>query len=902
MPLTSGARLGPYEVTAQIGAGGMGEVYKARDTRLARTVAIKVLPKDVAGDPDLQARFEREARAVAALDHPYICGIYDVGSVDGTHYLVMPYLEGQTLAACLEKGPLPLDHALKIATEIADALDKAHRQGIVHRDLKPANIMLTKAGSKLLDFGLAKLRATAGPISMSGMTRLATSPPGTAHGTILGTVQYMAPEQVEGREADARSDIWALGVVIYEMATGTRPFEGTSAASLIGAILKDVPLPLSARQPLTPAALDHLVERCLDKDQDERWQSAGDVKRELTWIARAQADRGFPPSGQTAAYSARHSPAVAIGLAIAMTAGVLAGGLGWRYFSVENATSSETLRFEVLPPHDTTWSPSPVASTAQLALSADGTRLAFVAARLGEPSRIWIRPLDSVAAQAVPGTEGASFPFWSPDGRFIAFFAAGKLKKVDVALGTPQEVCDAPAGRGGAWSSTGVIVFGQSISPLSQVSADGGPVTPATAFDPAQDPAWHYWPQFLPDGRRFLFLQRSVMPEHQGIYIGSLDSFQTTRLIAADVRAVFAFGHLMYLRDGLLFAQALDELTLQLTGEPVRVADRVGYYAAAFGYAAFDASSQGVVAFGPALRTARVLQTFDREGKALGRSFEGPFTSPRLSPDQRMVAISARDDQSNYSDIWVVELARGSPSRVTGPSESNNHFPAWTPDGQRVLFSSSREPTSAGANAIYQRNVSGVGTDEPLDPSSPVRGFPDDVSPDGEFVLFHTLTQRGYDIGSVSLVSGGKSSEFLSTPSSEVQARFSPDRRWVAYASDETGRFEVHVRSFPSAMERTAVSVDGGMQPEWRRDGKELFYLSADRKIMAVPIATDGKQIVAGPPATLFNVDVVEPIAPYPSDYTISADGQRFVVTSAAEVPTPQTLTVIFNWTDAPPK
>jgi Tol biopolymer transport system component len=681
------------------------------------------------------------------------------------------------------------------------------------------------------------------------------------------------------------------------MVTGTRPFDGETPASVIGAILKDTPAPLSSRQPLAPAPLDHVVERCLSKDPDGRWQNAGDVARELHWVARLLTDpNGGALSDAARSRHTRPSLGVAVGLALALLAAAVTGALvSRRFFTADPLPTRNNLRFEVMPPPDATWSPSPTALTAQLALSPDGSRLAFVAARRGEPSRLWIRPLDRVESQAVPGTEGASFPFWSPDGRFVAFFAAGKLKKVDVALGTPQTLAEVAAGRGGAWSPSGVIVFGQSTQPLSQVTADGGPVTPATTFDPAQDAVWHYWPRFLPDGRRFLFLQRSVKPEYQGIYVGSLDSPETTRLVGADVRGLFAAGHLLFVKDGLLFAQVLDEQSLRLSGEPVRIADGVGFYAAAFGYAAIDISSNGVLAFGPALRTSSLVQTFDREGKARGPTVAGSFTSPRLARDQRTVAVSAREGAAN-ADIWLIDLVRGIPSRVTSHSETD-YFPAWMPDGRQLLFASSRAPSRSGANAIYRTAVSGDGTESPLAPGSPVRGFPNDVSLDGQFVLFHGLTQRGYDLGGVSLVSGEPPIDFLSTPFNEVQGRFSPDGRWVAYASDESGRFEVYVRAWPSAAERVPVSAGGGMEPEWRRDGKELFYLSADRKIMSVPIEIDGKAIVAGTPQALFSVDVAEPVGPYSTRYAVSADGQQFVVTVNAPLPAPQTLTVFSDWT-----
>jgi len=889
-----GHRLGAYQIVSLLGAGGMGEVYRARDTRLDRTVALKVMPADLAADPQFRARFDREARSISQLSHPHICALYDVGEAEGTAFLVMELLQGETLADRLTRGALPLKDAVKIAVEIADALAAAHRQGIVHRDLKPANIMLTKTGAKLLDFGLAKPFSPVMSLTVSS-TQDTVSPHLTRAGSIVGTLHYMAPEQVEGREADARSDIWALGVVMYEMITGTRPFQGASAASLIGAILKESPVAIGARQPLTPAALDDLAEHCLSKDADERWQNVSDVKHDLTSIARTLANPGsLAPTGRSVQPSGRRWLHAAFVSGVALAAAVL-GGLASRRYP-DTQTHLRPVRFEVVPSTGTALSPSPTASTAQVAVSADGRRLAFVAGKTGEPSRVWIRALDYVDAQPLPGTEGASFPFWSPDGRFVGYFAAGKLKKVDVTTGTSQVLCDVPAGRGGTWSPTGVIVFGQSASALSQVSASGGVVTPATSFEPAQEVAWHYWPQFLPDGRRFLFLQRSAKPEQQGIYVGSLDSAQSTRLVSANVRGVFASGHLLFVRDGLLLAQALDSEMVHLTGEPVQVANRVGYYASAFGYAAIDAAAD-VIAFGPALLTSKQLQSFDREGNPVGRTFEGTFTSPRLAPDQNRVAFAARDAETANWDVWLIDLARGFLSRVTSDPETD-WFPAFSPDGTRVLFASTRTPTNAGTNTIYRRNVSGTGNDESLTPSSPVRGFPDDVSLDGQFVLFHNLTRRGYDIGWTSVVGGEQQLDFIASPFNEVQARFSPDGRWVAYASDESGRFEVYLRPFPSGTDRISVSTDGGMQPEWRRDGRELFYLSAGRTIMSVSIKT-GEPISVGTPHALFGVDVVEPIAPYPNDYAPSHDGQRFMVSSAAKIATPQTLTVLYNWTAA---
>jgi eukaryotic-like serine/threonine-protein kinase len=517
--LNPGVRLGPYEVVSALGAGGMGEVYKAHDTRLDRAVAVKVLPSDVAGDADSRARFEREARAVAALDHPHICGIYDVGSVDGTHYLVMPHLEGQTLAARLERGPLPLDQALKIAAEMADALDKAHRQGIVHRDLKPANIMLTKAGPKLLDFGLAKLRPSPGPVSLSEMTRTVPAAPETARGAILGTLHYMAPEQLEGREADARSDIWGLGAVLYEMATGVRPFAGDTPASVIGAILRDTPPAVSTRQRLAPRMLDHLVNRCLAKDPDERWQSIGDVGGMLESIAAHQ-PANVDPRARRSVWRERSAW-------IAATILLLIGLAFVTRWARPVVPPTDIVRLSVNPPESASFTLNVNATVPipQFALSANGRSLAFVAARSALRPTLWLRHLEDVEARSLAGTEDAQDPFWSPDGRWIGFFdGQGTLKRVAVSGGAVQTVTRGTLDpRGASWGPDDTILFGTGYGAVYRVAAAGGTPQPVTRLDSSKGEGSHRWPLFLPDGRHFLFLVRSGLAEHRGVYVGALD-------------------------------------------------------------------------------------------------------------------------------------------------------------------------------------------------------------------------------------------------------------------------------------------------------------------------------------------------------------------------------------------
>ena len=889
MPLTPGTRLGSFLIEALLGAGGMGEVYKAKDTRLDRTVAIKILPS---ADPDLKARFEREAKAIAGLQHQHICTLYDVGHEGSTDYLVLEYLVGETLADRLVRGPLKLEDALKMAIEVADALDKAHLAGIVHRDLKPGNIMVTKGGVKLLDFGLAKLRPST--LAVSGLSIAATAPnPVTSEGTILGTLQYMAPEQVEGRETDTRTDLFAFGCVLYEMLTARKAFEGQSPASLIAAILEREPTPVATLQPLAPPLADAVVRKCLAKNPGDRWQSAADLATALRWAV----------DGGKASVPAPPQPAwrrmYVVGGLAALAGAALATGVlfGWRYASSRTAPAP-TVRFEVLPPAGVTLRPSPVASAAQLALSPDGRHLAFIAATRGGASQIWVRPLDSVLAQPLAGTEGASFPFWSHDGRFIAFFAAGKLKRVDITGGTPQTLADAPAGRGGTWNLEDVILFsGQSSSPISRISASGGTVTPVTTLDAAQEVITQYWPQFLPDGRHFLYYQRSAKAEHQGTYVTALDSSQSTRVLESGGRAVYASGRLLFVRDGILFAQAFDDRALRTSGEPIRVADGIGYWAGAFAYSAVTASSAGVVAHGPSVMFTTSLRWHDRAGATIGpptpaRAYRGP----RLSPDQTSVMVAIHDAATAPSDLWLLSLARGTTSRVTS-DPSSDWFPVWSHDGSGVFFGSAR----VGSTTIFQK--AGVSPEVVFADSllvGSVATYPNDVSQDGGLLLYQQTTSRGYDLGVIPLSGDRKPSAFVTGMSNEVQGRFSPNHRWIAYASDESGRFEVYVRPFPTESTRsTTISLAGGMQPEWQHDGKELFYISADGKLTAVPVVTDQATFAAGTPHALFDVEVPEPTAPYPTDYAVSADGQRFLVNTVVDQPTRPALTVILNWTAA---
>ncbi|HEY3204694.1 MAG TPA: protein kinase [Thermoanaerobaculia bacterium] len=886
MALSAGARLGPYEIQSPLGAGGMGEVYRARDTRLERTVAVKVLPQRLSSSPEIRQRFEREAKTISQLSHPHICALYDVGREGETEYLVMEYLEGETLSERLVKGPLPLEQTLRYGVEIADALDKAHRQAIVHRDLKPGNVMLTKSGVKLLDFGLAKAIAPAG----LPLTSLPTeASPVTQAGTILGTFQYMAPEQLEGKEADARTDIFAFGATLYEMATGKKAFSGATQASLISAILRDDPQPISRIHTMSPPALDRVVKTCLAKDPEDRWQSAADIKRELGWVAEGS-EAGTPAAAPAARRDReRVAWAVSVILLLALL-GSLAALL--RIGRPEPAAAPVT-RFSILPPGKSTFTAPGESASSQPALSPDGRSLAFVAYAGGGRHLVWVRPLDSLAAQALDGTEDGSYPFWSPDGRFLGFFSHGKLKRIALSGGPPQTLCDASAGRGAAWSRDGVIIFTPTqAEALYRIPAGGGAVTPATTLDSSRQESSHRWPSFLPDGRRFLYWTRSRKAPNIGIRVGSLDSKEVTSLLAADGMAAYARpGHLLFVRQGALLAQSFDHRSLKLEGEPLRVAEPLGYGNPP-GYATFSVADSGVLAYVPGVSPNRELIWFDRGGKMLGSVGEpGIYVSPALSPDERRIAVGVRDLRAASADIWLFDLARGIRSRFTF-DPANETIARWSPDGSRIVFTSNRE----GFADFYEKSSTGAGEEKPVFRSDQDK-FLTDWSQDGRFLAYHTPGPKtGWDVWVLPLSGDRKPIPFVQTEFTEAQGQFSPDGKWLAYASDESGIFEVYVRSFPAPGGKWQVSTSGGTQPQWRRDGRELFYLSEDGGLMAVEVKADST-FEASAPRPLFHARFPTAAAPFGRTYSVRSDGQRFLVTRLMEEDRAIPITVVLNWT-----
>ncbi|MDQ6799277.1 MAG: protein kinase [Acidobacteriota bacterium] len=865
MSLVPGTRLGPYEVIAPIGAGGMGEVWRGRDTRLDRSVAIKILPAELADNAQFKLRFEREAKTISQLNHPNICTLYDVGE----NYLVMELLEGESLAERLARGALPLDQVIRYGIEIAEALEKAHKAGVVHRDLKPGNIMITKSGAKLLDFGLAKEAAAI--FAGDGSTQMR---PLTADGVIVGTLNYMAPEQLEGRTVDARSDIFALGAVLYEMAAGKRAFEGSSKASLIASILTAGPPSITAIQPMTPALLDRVVRTCLQKDPDHRWQSAQDVATALRWIAESA-----PPASPR---RTRILPwAIAALLAVVCAVMVLRPR--------PRAAEVRLSRFVIDPPPNAGFNFSG-RDAGPVVVSPDGSRIAFVATTSDGAKQLWVRNIDSVAAQALAGTVGASYPFWSADGENLGFFADGKLKRVSATGGAVTALCDAPSGRGGAWNREGTILFSPSqYDALYRVPASGGQPAPVTLLDKALS---HRWPAFFPDGRHFLYLQFSSAMARGGsqeIYLASLDQPRGTVLMRANSQAIYVDpGYLLYIRDSNLMATPFDAQRLGVSGEPFPVADHAQMYKNTAN-GVFSASNSGVLAYqeggSPPISH---LTWYDRHGKALGTV--GPpddYEDPRLSPDGRHVAVTRRDPDTGISNIWLYDTVSNAPTRFSY-FPTFDHIPSWSTDGKRIVFDSNRN----GVADIY---VKAFGGEEELLYRSPAVNQPTDWSPDGSQIVFQTFNPTTkWDLWTLSLPDR-RVAPLLREPANEKEGQISPDGKWIAYTSDEAGRPDVYVTRFPSMTGRWQISSTGGggSQPRWRRDGKEIFFLSADRKMMSAEVRADGADFSSSVPQALFQTR-----ARYTGErcYDVSADGQRFAINTMVLDQTGSPIVVVLNW------
>ncbi len=890
--LKAGDKLGPYEVVARIGAGGMGEVYKARDTRLSRLVAIKILPSHLADSAESRERFEREARMIASLNHPHICTLHDVGHHGGMDYLVMEFLEGETLASRLGKGPLPLEQTLQYAIQIADALDKAHRRGMTHRDLKPGNIMLTKSGAKLLDFGLAKLKQGAPAPGVLHSQLPTAENPITARGAIVGTLQYMAPEQLEGKETDARTDIFALGAVIYEMATGKKAFEGKSQASIIAKILEIDPPPISSIQPMTPSALDRVVRTCLSKDPDHRLQSVQDLKLELEWIRDSVSEPLALADAPLRAGGRRALPWALFGttaLALALFA--------WRYEArPRNLFPAEPVRLQIPLP-----TKPPLRPTGLLALSPDGQQLAFVAVSTDGIPRIWLRSLNSLTMHPLPGTETAGdLLFWSPDSRFLAFSAGGKLQKIDISGGPAETICVlSKAAVGGSWNKDGVIVFGQFVGPLMRVSAAGGVATPLTVLHPAHGDIAHIVPYFLPDGRHFVYLHPDGTSS--GISVGSLDAKPEQQdykvLIQASLGGVYVpssdpgVGQMLFVRGLTLMGQPFDAGHLKTSGTAFRIVEEP--LAAYLASGTFSASDNGSLAYWSPGSVESQLTWFDSQGKVLstvGRP--GPYGEVKLSPDGTQAIVSRFTPDHQY--LWLLDTSRGTSTRLELDQSADAFSAVWASDGRSIIFSY----TQAGENIadIYETHVTGGTGLEPILKSNEWK-TPFSWSPDGRFLLYATgggATKD--DLWVLPLEADRKPMPFVRTEFNESDGHFSPDGRRVAYVSDESGRSEVYVRSFspgPPASPgegKWLISNNGGHNPMWRQDGKELYYIDLDGKLTAVSLAA-GSEFEAGVPKTLFQALPRGDFA----TWAPSPDGKRFLFL-VPETQEAAPLTVVLNW------
>jgi len=868
MTLTAGSRLGPYEILSPLGADGMGEVYKARDTRLDRTVAVKVLSSHLSSSAEVRQRFEREAKTISQLSHPHICALYDVGQEGETEYLVMEYLEGETLSERLVKGALPLEQTLRYGVEIADALDKAHRQGIVHRDLKPGNVMLTKSGVKLLDFGLAKVLPSPGGrgVGGEGLTSLPTQQGLTQEGTILGTFQYMAPEQLEGREADARTDIFAFGSVLYEMATGKKAFSGSSQASLISAIMKEEPAPISAIQRMSPPALDRAVKTCLAKDPEDRWQSAADIRRELGWIG------GDSRVGAPAASSSSHPawlPWSIVGVA------ALAAG----YFAVASRrpppSAPRRMELSIVLPERTVL-------TDFFALSPDGRTLAFAGISDGK-ALLRLRDLASSEVHALPGTDSPETMCWSPDGRELAFVSRGKLRRIDVATGSIDALADAESGRGGSWGIRGDIIFAQKAAgAIYRVPASGGPVTPATTLEKGD--LLHRWPQFLPDGRRFLYFVKTGNPETTGTYLASVGQPGRKLVLRNGATGVFLPpSTLLYGRSSALLTHRFDPESGELAGSPETLTRPVMRAELGSFIDDFTVSESGVIV----LRSGsaeRQLTWVDRRGSVVGKLGQpAVIMSVTLSPDEREAAIAVRTAETGSFTSSILDLARD----VSTPLIESAAMPVWMPDGRTVLYRREGQEYEIRKHAAH-----GDPRDEAIGVVGPFAS-PHSVSPDARYVLF---TQMGsnFDVGFKDLRSDEKPTMILHSEFDERCPHFSPDGRWIAYSSDEPGQTEIFVRRFPTTEETWRVSTSGGQQPTWSQDGKEIYFVSLDGRLMAVPVSAAGSTFSSGPPQALFRAPVR--LNSVSNQYAVSRNGQRFLIALPTQDLEAEPFRVLLNW------
>ncbi len=899
--LLPGQHIGAYKILALLGRGGMGVVYRARDERLRRDVAIKVLPASFANDADRLLRFRQEAQATSALNHPNILTVHDIGTHEGAPFIVAELLEGAELRAQLESGALPLRRALEYAQQITTGLAAAHEKGIVHRDLKPENLFVTKDGRvKILDFGLAKLRPPqSGAVDTDAPTQRKITDPGT----VMGTVGYMSPEQVRGQETDHRSDIFAFGVILYEMLSGQRAFRGASAIEVMNAILKEEPPELGETNTKISPQIEKLVRRCMEKQPERRFQTAYDLGFALEALSTPSNSRLETPAVETSSATPLRSGREKWWMGA--TAVLLLGMLGviWAYFTRQPTPDARVTKLFLLPPEKSSFE--------QIAVSPDGRHLAFTAATGGKV-QLWVRALDSTEAKALAGTQGATFPFWSPDSRFIGFFADGRLKKIEFTGGPVQTLYEVLGALfGGAWSRAGTILFVHPRVELWRISATGGEVTQVTTLDRSRQETGHNHPTFLPDGHHFLYNILSGQKETRGVYLGSLDGTLKRRLLdeVTPVKYMAAVpgepgergsgaGWLVFRRDGALLARPFDTNLLDFTGEPFTLSDKVGSNVLSTNYPTFSVSDNGVLVFDPSLtQQRRQYRWMDRRGQPI-KSLDVAAGGYQhwLSPDEKRFIAEGLVPQPGPPDLWLCDVSGGNPVRFTFHPEADFN-PVWSPDGSRIVWASIRD----GLANLYQKAASGAGEDTLLWKSDNTK-VPTDWSRDGRFIIYHDFdpkTKR--DVWVLPVTGSGEAKPFraLGTEANEMVGTLSPDGRWLAYASDASGRYEVYVQSFPGGVGMRQVSNGGGIGPRWRRDGRELFYYAADGKLMAAPVRS-GESLEAGAAVPLF--DFRAGTAQLVTPYAVTGDGQRFLINAVVETEPNAPLTVWVNWAAGAPK
>ena len=880
MSLNAGQSLGPYKIIEKAGAGGMGEVYKAQDTRLDRTVAIKVLPATFALNDDIKARFQREAKVISSLNHPNICTLFDVGEEKGFQYLVMEFIEGETLSDKIKRGPVPMAELLDIAIQIADALDKAHKQNLIHRDLKPGNIMLTKNGAKLLDFGLAKVSLDS---SAPGVHSITQTTPLTGIGTLLGTMQYMAPEQLEGKEADARSDIFAFGAVMYEMATGARAFSGSSQATLIASIIKEEPRSVSEIQPSLPPILEQTIAQCLSKDPDQRWQSAGDLKRSLQWIAEGKITTrsGLIPQNRST-----RETIIMVGMITFFLALVAVSYLYMQKIDEKKQTTKSYIN----PPEITDFDEF---AGGHFALSPDGTKLVFSSVdTVTFKAFLYVQQLNSLQAVQIPNTENAILPFWSPDSRYIAYFKGGKLKKVLATGGPSLTICDAPTGRDGSWNQDDIIIFSPTQDDvIHKVSAAGGQSVPITKLDSTHNDITHRWAKFLPDGNHFVFYARTGSgsgTEDDAICIGSLEEGLIKRLVPAKSNVFYANGHLLYQRENSLMAHPFNASSLELTGDAFPIAENVSYLDN-WSRSVFTVSDNGVLLFRSGeITTGSYMLKFDRTGKILDTlGSNGMYTAFSISPDERFLSMTVNDQSISNVDIWIYDMVREIRTRLTF-HEENDFTGVWSPDGSKIAYVSDRKE----GKGIYIKDASGIGSPE-LFFKYDKDLFVTEWTNDGNYLNVSAQNKdNNFDILAIPLRENAESMAIVNSSHDEFGGTVSPDGNWIAYTSTESGQEEVYVTSFPEPSGKWQISNNNGDRPHWSKDGTKIFYLDDTDTINEVAVDGSGSRFNVGKIEKLFEIEGQRP----GNVYSVLGNGEEFIVNQRINTISKSKVILVTNW------